>query len=199
MLDIQAKFWVGCHATYNDGYLFDKQYTATDAIEVDEAIVEAEKHFLKEIKKAKPEWNKVGYINDTYCEEMYMADYEVYIDDVFIKLDCGESFEGLRAFLDIANEDYNYPLALLIEIMKSNGSDYDDLQKIDQDSFIFEVDSKSHSDLSHGYLDMSGDLESMEGSDFLKQYFDHDSHGYDLAREFNVYDVNNTYYAVSNN
>lgn len=199
MSDLRIEIFIGCHATYNDGYLFDKNYTITDTIELDDAIKNAEKHFLKCIKKARPEWEKEGYITDTYCEELYMADFEVYLDDVFIKLESSECFETIRNFIDIMDTDFSYPISLLLAIMENNGGGYDDLKGYDDDSFIFEVDSESDSDLSYGFLEISGGLDQFEGHDTLKQYFDHDSHGRDLAMEFTVYNIDNTYYAVSSN
>ena len=196
--EIELKVFIGCHATYNDGFLFDKQFICVDVDDFDDSIEKAEKHFLDSIKAVKPEWVKDGYITDTYCEELYAADHELYVNGEFVKLDCGECLSELRKFLEIIDgTDFSYPIALLIEVAKNRGDSLENLKDIDQDLFCFQVDSESNSDLAHGYTDMCGTFDNIEGNEFLKQYFDYESYGIDLSQEFTVYDINNTYYAVS--
>lgn len=197
-MSIELKICLGCYASYNDGYLFDKWYTVTDSSELNDVLNEFEKHVIKSIKEARPEWVKEGYISDTYAEELYIADSEAYYDGEFIKYDFNECILSAENFLDAFEGTFNNSIELLIQVAKDRGQDLEELSQLDDELFCFEVDSKSNSDLSYAYCEITGFFDEFENAETLINYFDHDSYGNELSYEFSIYEVGNTYYAVGN-
>jgi hypothetical protein len=198
MKDIKLKICIGCYATYNDGYLFDKWFTVEDTIDLERVWKEAEAHHLESIKKARPDWIAEGYLHDSYCEELYIACEEAYIDGEFIKTDFSECYGEAEKFLEAVNADYSHPFELLMEVAKNRGQDLSDLTEIDKNLYSIQVDSKSDSDLSHAIIEMNGGIEMLSKEE-LQHNFDHDSHGSDLYHDFTHFEVNGQDYAVSSN
>jgi len=189
-----AKIWIGCYATYNDGFLFDKQYEVESVDELEDALKDAEKHFLECIRKEKPQWD----IEDHYCEEMYIADNEIEYNGEFLTRVKSECIGEIREILELNDESFNHDLALLFEASKVLG--YDDLSELDDRLFSVEVDSNSDSDLGHAYAEITCLFDSFENApETLINYFDYDSYGRDLYMEFTYIEVNGQGYAVNAN
>jgi antirestriction protein len=192
---LELKVCLGCYASYNDGYLFDQWHTVTDSIDLSDAVERFREHVMGEIKKAKPEWLADGYIQETYAEEIYISDSELYIDDEFIKYDFSESLSEADKLLDILNRSYNHNFGLLLQVAENNGQDLDDLDRLDDNILAFEIDSQSNYDIGYGYAEMSDTLIDMP--EHLKNYFDYESYGRDLYAT--TYEVAGTWYAVLDN
>lgn len=196
-MSIEVKICLGCYASYNDGYLYDTWYTVTDESDLDEAIEKFQAHVMKSIKKDRPDWVKDGYIQETYAEEIYVADSEVEIDGNFINIDFKESICAVREILGVFDESYSHPIALLLQVMKNNGQGYDDLKEIDDNLFSFEIDSKSNFDIGYAYAELTDLMGSSQACETLKNYFDYEAFGRDLYAT--TYNIDGTYYAVLDN
>lgn len=192
--NVELKVCLGCYASYNDGFLFDKWYTVTDSSELSDAVENFQAHVMESIKKAKPEWLKDGYIQDTYAEEIYISDSELYVNGEFIPYD-SDAVSEVESLLDTLDQTFNHDLGLLFQVANNNGTDLDGLSNLDGDLFAFEVDSDSDSDIGYAYAEMTDALAQMP--DHLKNYFDYESYGRDLYAT--TYNVNGTWYAVLDN
>ena len=193
--DVELKVCLGCYASYNDGYLFDQWHTVTDSTELADAVEKFQAHVMDEIKKARPEWVKDGYIQETYAEEIYISDSELYIDGEFVKYDFSECLGAAESLLDSLDKTFNHNLSLLLQVAENNGQELDDLDRLDDNILAFEIDSDSNSDIGYAYAEMTGDVDLMP--EHLKNYFDYDSYGRDLYAS--TYEVNGTWYAVLDN
>lgn len=198
---LKVNVFIGCYATYNAGYLFDKQYTVTSADELSEAIEAAEKHHLESLKKARPDWLTEGYITDHYCEELYAANYEIYFDGEFLDLDFGESLYDLMSWLenDAAELDQlNNSFGLLLKIKDNLGTDKS-LIEIDQEVHIIEIEGHNV-DEELGYI-VAEETCMLDGCpDHIKNYFNYEQFGYDLIAggDYFTIEFNNTTYAIDN-
>jgi antirestriction protein len=193
--NVELKICLGCYASYNDGFLFDTWYTVTDSVDLSHAVDEFQAHVMESIKKARPDWEASGYIQETYAEEVYISDSELYVDGEFIKYDFSECLSAAESLLDALDQTFNNDLALLFQVADNNGTDLDGLSKLDDDLFAFQVDSDSDYDIGYTYAEITDALNEMP--DHLKPYFDYESYGRDLYAT--TYNVNGTYYAVIDN
>jgi hypothetical protein len=193
-MSLEIKVCLGCYASYNEGYLFDKWYHCTDEIDLDEAIKDFTAHVMKSVKTARPyDMN----ILDTYAEELYIADSEVLYNDSHIDINFHESISAVREIFDVFDQNFNHPIGLLIEVMKNRGDSYDELKSIDDDLFAFEIDSESDEDIGYAYAERTDLMRNADACETLKNYFDYKAFGRDLYAT--TYSIDGKYYAVLDN
>jgi len=195
---LEFNICTGCHSTYNDGYLFDRWHKLSSLDEVKELWKTEEKYFLDCLKKERPEWDKEGYITDHYCEEMYMADFEVYLDGEYLDLDFGESFGALIKFFEVVElENLNNPIDLLMHLFNGDCS-HKTIKEIDDNlSYSILEGHGDTRDYNFGYemAESTGVLD--EVPDSVKNYFDYEKFGYDiLINDYSIYEVGGVEYAV---
>ena len=192
----------GCYASYNDGYLFDTWYTCYNLDDISKALKKFEKHVLKSIKTERPEWVKDGYINDeTYAEELYLADFEIYYDGTYLDLDFGESIYDLKQwvendgqYLDSLNNDFNF-LTTLKGYLNTNK----DLSDLDNDVRFYELKGWNVNE-ELGYEVANATCMLDEIPEHLKGYFDYEAFGSDLilGGDYFTLEINGTTYAIDN-
>ncbi|WP_417353561.1 antirestriction protein ArdA [Flavobacterium alkalisoli] len=196
-MNVNLELWLGCEASYGDGFLFDKKYIVSDSSELDDAKEDFKKHVIESIGKARPDWVNDGYVSDSYAEELYIADYELTIDDIFIEPDNGESLYDMGNLLEtIENNSVNNPIDLLIAWAKNTGQSLDEVISDDEISY-YELDENTHHELGYVIAHETGIFDN-DSSQTLKDYFDYESYGRDLelGGDFTIIETDNNTYAV---
>lgn len=205
-LGLKIDICIGCHASYNDGYLLDKWYTCYDLDEINDALEKFEKYALKQVRdNAKKENRDQSYIDtyfpDHYAEELYLADFEIYYDGEFIDLDFGESIWDLKQWLENDGQyldSLNNSFGLLMAIKDHTGSD-SDLSEIDNNVYFYELDGFNTNE-ALGYEVAESTCMLDDVPDSIKNYFDYESFGRDLilGGDYFTIEYQGTTYAINN-
>lgn len=197
-MSLEINVCLGCHASYNDGYLFDKWYKCYDLDDLKDVIEIFKDHVLKSIKKERPEWVKDGYITEHYTEELYLADYEIYLDGEFLKCDFGESIWDLQQWVENVVGDLESmssdEIELYNELLKNE--DHEDALRIMKDAWAIEVGHNKHECIGYYFADLNC-LFSDNNNSTLENYFDFESYGRDIYQESNTIEIGNKVYFVN--
>jgi antirestriction protein len=199
MSELKIDVCLGCYASYSDGYLLDKWYKCNDIDDIDKACDEFQKYVLETMREmARKEGRDQNYIDtfypDHYAEELYLADYEVYLNDEFIKLDIGESIFDLKNWVenmsDALLELDSDRVELFNELLKEYGHD-DALEKAKEASVI-EIETNKNQDVGYYFADLNNLF--ADGNKTLEMYFDYESYGRDILIYSNYTELNNKIY-----
>lgn len=179
--EFKINIWLGCYASYNDGYLLDKQYSCSSYEDVEKAMENFKVHVVETMKLERPDWYADGYIDeDTYAEELYIADYEAYLGDKFIQLKIGESIGELSDIFDAIEElDHltDERVSLYVELSQEYSHE-EAVQKV-QDSLAVELSNTHSKEFDVGYY-FAHDLFAIEIPEHIEPYFDYEGYGRDI-------------------
>jgi antirestriction protein len=200
MSELKIDVCLGCHASYNDGYLLDKWYKCNDIDDIDKACDEFQKYVLETMREmARKEGRDQKYIDtfypDLYAEEIYLADCEVYLNGEFIKLDVKESIFDLKNWVenmsDALLELDSDRVELYNELLKEYGHT-DALEKA-KEAWEIEIETNKNQDVGY-YFAHEANCFFTDANKTLEYYFDYESYGRDILLDSNYTELKNKIY-----
>lgn len=189
IMNLEINVCLGCYASYNDGYLFDKWYKCEDSESIGDATKKFKDHVLACIEMERPEWVEDGYVDpEYYAEELYLADYEICVDGKLIDPKVGESIYDLQNFLESIEEIQDSErLQLFIEISKEYS--YEEALERTENAFGIEIEGNKEYDVGYYFADLMCLFD--DAPEVLTRYFDYESYGRDILIESQYYEIDN--------